>query len=166
MAGLTLDIDQAQRWTDRAAVWASEIDDHLMLARTMFRRSQLAVAEGHAGNAIGLAGAAGRLSMELPAPMRAAIVQQQAQGYALDAEEVRCQTLLDEAQTWAASVSDDGDARSGHGSFCTHAYIEIQRARCWFRLRRVRRAGRGNGSAVRPAPRPDPTQPASSTGPR
>jgi hypothetical protein len=37
--------------------------------------------------------------------------------------------LLDEAHTWAA---DDpvGEARGGHGSFCTASYIEIQRARC------------------------------------
>lgn len=42
----------------------------------------------------------------------------------------------------ARSIEPDlhGDARSGHGAFCTATYIELQRADCWRRLRRPRRA--------------------------
>ncbi|MEV7965138.1 hypothetical protein AB0O34_04055 [Sphaerisporangium sp. NPDC088356] len=128
------DLPQARYWTDRAMAWAHESDDQLMLAWTMFRRSQQATAERAVGEVIGLANAARRKADVLPAPMRAAILQQEAQGHALDRDERRCHALLDEAQMWAASVRDDGDARGGHGSFCSTAYVEIQRARCWLML--------------------------------
>jgi tetratricopeptide (TPR) repeat protein len=110
--------------------WAHEAGDPLMLAWTLFRRSQQATAEHDAGQVMGLARAAGRDSDELPASMRAAILQQEAQGYALDGEELASQLLLDKAHAWAAT-DDAGDARHGHGSFCTASYLEIQRAKCW-----------------------------------
>jgi tetratricopeptide (TPR) repeat protein len=66
-------------------------------------------------------------------PMLAAIAQQQAHGYALDGDEAQTQRLLDESHQWAATDTA-GDAREGHGSFCTASYIELQRAACWLRL--------------------------------
>ncbi|WP_436760468.1 hypothetical protein [Streptosporangium sp. V21-05] len=134
------DLNQARHWTDRATAWAHETDDHLMLAWTMFRRSQQAMVERNPGEVIGLATAALREADRLPAPMRAAILQQEAHGHALDGAETSCHTMLDRAQSHAAAISDDGDARGGHGSFCSAAYIEIQRARCWLRLRQPSRA--------------------------
>ena len=62
--------------------------------------------------------------------MRAAIRVQEAYGQALDGNERRSQELLDEAHTWAAGDTV-GDARGGHGSYCTPSFIEIQRANCW-----------------------------------
>ncbi|MEV6865749.1 hypothetical protein AB0M44_32730 [Streptosporangium subroseum] len=134
------DLSRARHWTDRAMAWAHETDDHPMLAWTMFRRSQQAMIERHAGEVIGLAAAARRKADLLPVPMRAAILQQEAHGHALDGKEGTCHTMLDEAQVCAMSISDDGDARGGHGSFCSVAYIEIQRARCWLRLKQPSRA--------------------------
>jgi tetratricopeptide (TPR) repeat protein len=67
--------------------------------------------------------------------MRAAIRVQEAYGRALAGDEVEAQHLLDEAHQWAADDSD-GDARGGHGSFCTESYIEINRANCWLTLGR------------------------------
>ncbi len=39
------------------------------------------------------------------------------------------QQLLDHSHQWE-SHDRDGDARGGHGSFCTTGYIELQRALC------------------------------------
>ncbi|MEV0351521.1 hypothetical protein AB0H88_37595 [Nonomuraea sp. NPDC050680] len=133
------DMEQAERWTDRAATWAYEIGDDQMIAWTMFRGSQQAMSDRRAGDVLGLATSALRQT-DLPAPMQAAIIQQQAQGHALDGEERPCQRKLDQAHTLASSVHDDGDARGGHGSFCTPAYVEIQRAGCWLELKQPARA--------------------------
>jgi tetratricopeptide (TPR) repeat protein len=68
--------------------------------------------------------------------MRAAAMQQEAHGYALEADEVSCHRRLDAAHEFAAPPETKGDARSGHGDFCTGSYIEIQRANCWLTLGR------------------------------
>ncbi|MFI9552351.1 hypothetical protein [Nonomuraea endophytica] len=134
------ELEHAGRWTDRAATWAHEVGDHQMIAWTMFRRSQQAMSRRHTGDVLGLATSALRQADQLPAPMRAAILQQQAQGHALDGEERPCLRLLDAARELAGAVDDDGDARGGHGSFCTPAYVDVQRARCWLELKQPTRA--------------------------
>jgi tetratricopeptide (TPR) repeat protein len=123
-------LPQARFWTNRALEWAYEADDKRMLAWTTFRRSQQAGAIGNVAEVVGLARAARRDEERLATPMRAAIRVQEAYGHALDGDEGASQQLLDEAHTWAATDTV-GDARDGHGSYCTSAYIEIQRARCW-----------------------------------
>jgi tetratricopeptide (TPR) repeat protein/transcriptional regulator with XRE-family HTH domain len=120
---------QAQQWTSRAMEWAYEAGDQNMLAWTVFRRSQQAAAVADPAQVISLAQAARREEDGLLSPMRAAIRVQEARGYALDRDGHRAQTLLDEAHQWAASDTE-GDARGGHGSFCTPSYIEIHRAGC------------------------------------
>lgn len=126
----TCSMAQARFWTSRAMEWAYEGDDERMLAWTIFRRSQQAAATRDAANVIGLARAARRNEARLAAPTRAAIRVQEAYGHAIDGEEHGSQRLLDEAHTWAASDTA-GDARGGHGSYCTPSYIETQRANCW-----------------------------------
>jgi tetratricopeptide (TPR) repeat protein/transcriptional regulator with XRE-family HTH domain len=123
-------LDRARHWTSRAMEWAYEAGDKRMVAWTVFRRSQQAATAGDPAQVIGLAQAARRDEAELGSPMRSAIRVQEAFGYALDGDELTAQQLLDEAHTWAASDSA-GDARGGHGSYCTASYIEIQRAGCW-----------------------------------
>ena len=46
---------------------------------------------------------------------------------------------LDAAHQWAA-LDNAGDARGGHGSFCTQTYVESQRAHCWTALGKPHRA--------------------------
>lgn len=58
---------------------------------------------------------------------------------------------LDQACERAAS-GDPGDASGGHGSFCTAAYVEMQRGRCWLRLGRPEKARTALDSAVRALP--------------
>jgi hypothetical protein len=122
----------AKAWNLRAMEWANEADDSPMLAWTLFRRSQQAVPAGNGTEVVGLARAAGR-DDTLPATMRAAIAQQIAHGLALGGDESATHEQLDEAHRWAATDTT-GDARSGHGSFCTASYIELQRAGCWLTL--------------------------------
>lgn len=145
------DMTRARYWTGRAMEWAHEAGDPLMLSWTLFRRSQEATAAHDAGQAIGLARAAGRDGDQLPGPMRAAVLQQEAQGHALDGDELTCQRLLDEAHAWAAT-DDAGDARRGHGSFCTASYLEIQRARCWQMADKPERAALLYEGALRELP--------------
>ncbi|MEU0845173.1 hypothetical protein ABZ370_37685 [Streptomyces sp. NPDC005962] len=132
----SMDAASAETWTSRAMEWAMEADDEAMLSWTLFRRSQLAAGKRNAGQAIGLAQAVQRHERALTRPMKAAAIQQEAQGLALDGDEVACHRKLDEAHEFAALAESSGDARSGHGDFCTPSYIEIQRANCWLNLSR------------------------------
>src|SRR5207248_6617225 len=76
------DLATAHLWNNRAMEWAHEADDYLMLSWSLFRRSQQAMVSRNAAQVISLAQAAGRTKLELLPPMRAAIAQQEAQGYA------------------------------------------------------------------------------------
>ncbi|HEY3000914.1 MAG TPA: hypothetical protein VGJ44_01075 [Kribbellaceae bacterium] len=131
----TGNLAHARYWTGRAMEWAYEAGDQPMLAWTVARRAQQAAAARNAGQAIGLARAALRDEAKLGAPMRAALRVLQAYGHALDGDEHRSQELLDQAHRWAAHDTV-GDAREGHGSYCTPSYIELQRAACWLVLGR------------------------------
>jgi transcriptional regulator with XRE-family HTH domain len=135
------DLAAAQHWNHRAMEWAHEADDPLMLAWTLFRRSQQAVNSRNAAQVISLAQAAGRAGGDLPPPMRAAIAQQEATGHAMAKDERHTWAHFDEAEGWATTL-DDGDARSGHGSFCTTTYLNLQRAGGWLALGRPDRAVR------------------------
>jgi transcriptional regulator with XRE-family HTH domain len=126
----TGNMTQARFWTSQAMEWAYEGDDERMLAWTIFRRAQQAAAIPDAAQTIGLAQAARRNEEKLATPTRAAIRVQEAYGHALDGNDQAAQRLLDEAHTWAAGDTA-GDAREGHGSYCTPSYIEIQRGHCW-----------------------------------
>jgi transcriptional regulator with XRE-family HTH domain/tetratricopeptide (TPR) repeat protein len=132
------DMAASRHWTGQAMEWAVEADDQPMVAWSLFRRSQQVHSEGDAAQVIGLAQAA-RRSHDVPGPMMAAILQQEACGHALDGAETTCHRLLDQAQELAV-LDDFGDARAGHGSFCSTAYIEMQRGGCWFTLGRPDKA--------------------------
>ncbi|MGW4826318.1 helix-turn-helix domain-containing protein [Amycolatopsis japonica] len=126
------DLAAARRWCSQSLEWGLEADDQPMVTWALFRRSQQ-VAAGKPGQVLSLVQAARRASCGLPAPMRAALAQQEAFGLALDGDEKRAHNKIDEAQNWAAT-DIHGEARGGHGSFCTHDYLEVQRARCWLTL--------------------------------
>lgn len=126
-------------WTGRALEWARAAGDDRLVAWVLFRRSQQVAAERDASQAVGLAQAA-RGTDALSAQMRAAITQQEAYGLALDGDEAACQRTLDKALGWAAADDTHGDARSGHGAFCTDSYIELRRAECWQMLGQPQRA--------------------------
>jgi tetratricopeptide (TPR) repeat protein len=126
-------------WIDRAMAWSHEADDRNMLAWTLFRRSQHASAGRDAQGTLGLAAAAGRETVETATPMRAAILQEQAHGHALAGDENLMNHMLDAAQRFAASETS-GDARQGHGSFCTPPYLELKRAQYFVALGKPARA--------------------------
>lgn len=129
----------AKMWCNQAMDWAHEAQDSRMLAWILFRRSQQAAAEHNPAQVLGLARAASDVGVELPSPMRAAIAQQMGFGCAMDDREAEAQRWFDEAHRWAAA-DVEGDAREGHGSFCTSTYIELRRAESWLLLRRPHRA--------------------------
>lgn len=129
----------ARYWTSRSLEWAYEADDLKMQSWTLFRRSQLASQIDDVVQAIKLAQVARRDENRLPSPMRAAIRVQEARGHAMNGEERAAQRLLEEAHAWA-TVDTVGDAREGHGSFCTASYIEVNRAAALVNLGQAKRA--------------------------
>lgn len=144
--------DAASRyWAGRSMEYAVEAGDRLMVAWTLFRRSQQATAGGDAAQVVGLAAAARREGGELPGPMLAAVLQQEAHAHALDGDEAGCHAALDRALETAAG-GDPGDASGGHGSFCTPAYLDMQRGACWLRLGYPARAVASYEAAARALP--------------
>lgn len=123
------DLAGSRYWTGRSMEWALEAGDRRMMSWVLYRRGEHAAAGGDAASAAGLAAAARREGGDLPDPMLAAIFQQEAHAHALDGAEAACLAALDRACERAAS-GDPGDASGGHGSFCTAAYVEMQRGRC------------------------------------
>ncbi len=146
------DMHAARHWTGRSMEWALETGDRLMMSWVLFRRGEHAAADGDAAAVTGLAAAARREGKELPGPMLAAILQQEAHAHALDGDEAACQATLDLAHERAASPEDPGDASNGHGSFCTPAYVEMQRGRYWLLLRQPAKARAALDSAIRSLP--------------
>jgi transcriptional regulator with XRE-family HTH domain len=128
------DLTSARYWTGRSMEWAVEGGDRLMVSWALFRRGQQAMATGDPAQIAGLGAAARREARGLPGPMMAAILQQEAHAHALDGAERDCHRTLDRAQALAAEPDDPGDASNGHGSFCTPAYLEMQRGICWLVL--------------------------------
>jgi tetratricopeptide (TPR) repeat protein len=145
------DLAGSRHWTGRSMEWALEAGDRLMMSWVLYRQGEHAAADGDAAAVAGLAAAARREGGDLPGPMLAAILQQEARAHALDDAEASCLAALDEASDRAASP-DRGDASSGHGSFCTTAYLEMQRGRCWLRLGRPAKARDALGTAVQALP--------------
>ncbi|WP_338687622.1 XRE family transcriptional regulator [Streptomyces acidiscabies] len=133
----TADMPNAVKWTSRAMEWATESGDQFMVMWTLFRKSQQATTRKNPAQTISLAQAVQRNESVLTPSVRAAAMQQEAHGYALDGDERSCHRRLDEAREFAASPDTRGDAKSGHGDFCTASYIEIQRANCWITLGRL-----------------------------
>jgi len=133
----TANLTEAESWTRQALEWATEAGDLAMVSWAMFRRSQQATTRRNGVQTISLARSARRNEAHLTGPARAAISQQEAHGHALKGDQVKSQRLLDEAHELAASPDTNRDGRTGHGDFCTEAYIEIQRANCWLTLNRA-----------------------------
>jgi tetratricopeptide (TPR) repeat protein len=146
------DMEGARYWTGRSMEWSLEAGDRLMISWTLFRRAQHATSDGDAPQAAGLVHAARREGGDLPAAMLAAIHQQEAHAHALDGDEASCHGALDRAYALAAPPDDPGDAAGGHGSFCTHAYLEMQRGTCLLRLGRPAAAVTAFDAAVRSLP--------------
>ncbi|WP_435598400.1 hypothetical protein [Streptomyces anulatus] len=156
---------RAAHWTSQAMAWAVEAGDDPMTAWTLFRGAQQATACGRAAPSIGLSRAAQRYDHVLTPQMRAAALQQEAHGYALDGEEAACHRLIDQAEAFAARPESAGDGRSGHGDFATPAYLEGQRANCWLLLGRADRAIPHLSAALVAMPPRLPARPRSSAGP-
>ena len=131
------ELAQAHTWSGRAIQWAYEAEDGPMLAWAYFRKSQQASTPGHA---LALVGTAQRHQQQLPVPIRASLLQHQATNLARTGDGSEAHRCFDRALEWAVETDVYGDARAGHGSFCTADYIELERARAWTELSSPQRA--------------------------
>ncbi|MEE4541635.1 hypothetical protein V2S66_06570 [Streptomyces sp. V4-01] len=124
------DFRTAATWSDRSMEWAQEAaDDHLQ-SYVLYRKSHQAAAQGSAQKAVALARAAQRLP-DLTPQITALAAQQEAQGYALMQNPRAALAKFDEAHDLASALTAARPDSKLDTSYCTPAYIEIQRANCW-----------------------------------
>lgn len=118
----------ARSWVQQAQGWAQRAGETGLLAWIDYRRSQQALAIGDTPRALDCVGRAARAVSPVSA-MSAAVAVQQAQVHAARGEARACWSLLDAARDQAGK-DPWGDARDGHGSFCSPEYVELHRAWC------------------------------------
>ncbi|MEV4924612.1 tetratricopeptide repeat protein [Streptomyces roseoverticillatus] len=133
------DFRRAALWSDRAMEWAQEAADDHMQSYLLFRKSNQATARASAERAVGLAKAAQRLPGVTP-QITALAAQQEAQGYALMRNPKAALARFDEAHALVSEAAGTAPATTLDTSYCTPAYIEMQRANCWIDLGQPQRA--------------------------
>lgn len=133
------DFRTAAFWSDRSMEWAQEAaDDHLQ-SYVLYRKSHQAASQGSAQKAVALARAAQRLPGLTP-QITALAAQQEAQGYALMHNPRAALAKFDEAHELASTFAGAHADSKLDTSYCTPAYVEIQRANCWIDLGEPMRA--------------------------
>jgi transcriptional regulator with XRE-family HTH domain len=129
-------LDAAMRHSDRAMDYAYELDDPLVTAYVLMRKSNIATDSGVPDIALGLVDAALR-SGNLPARMYAVVLRQQANAYAVLGEPAGCADAIARAY----DVVDKEDPVGNElAPYCTAAYLEMEAAACWTRLDRPEQA--------------------------
>jgi hypothetical protein len=126
------DYAAAAYWTQQASDYVQELGDPTLLAYVLQRRSNIASEAEHAGQALSLANAALRQAGgNLPSLIRAVILRQLANAYALMRDWNACAASLD----LAFEEVVHGDGRDGGvASYVTPAYLEMESATCRVRL--------------------------------
>ncbi|WP_407560495.1 tetratricopeptide repeat protein [Streptomyces sp. 184] len=132
-------IRAAAYWSDRSMEWAQEAADDPMQSYVLFRKSNQAASQQSPERAIGLARAAQRIPGLTP-DLVALAAQQEAVGYALQSNPRAALAKFDEAHELAARPIAHKPTGTPDTSYCTPAYVEIQRANCWIDLGQPRRA--------------------------
>ncbi len=127
------DFRAAGYWSDRSMEWAQEAADDHMQSYVLFRKSHQAASQVNAERTIGLARAAQRVPNLTPT-ISALAAQQEAAGYALQRNPRAALAKFDEARELASQPRTNDSASTLDTSYCTPAYIELQRANCWIDL--------------------------------
>lgn len=125
------DSNAAMQWTNLAMDYAQELDDPVLAAYTLQRRSNIAAEAGQAGHGIGLANAAARQLPQLPHRVQAVVLRAMANAQALLGEADGCARSLDRAREAAARGAHDDDK---FAMYCSPSYIEMEAATCSVRL--------------------------------
>lgn len=125
---------QGSRWTGRALEWAEVAGDSSLVAYMLMRRAQEAVAGGEGALAIGLASVAVTRSSSAPY-VRAAALQQQAHGLAVEGEASKALHAMDAAWALVDGAPHDRGPYS-LANWCTVRYVLAQRAAVLARLER------------------------------
>ncbi|MGW4199510.1 tetratricopeptide repeat protein [Streptomyces sp. NPDC004726] len=120
-------------WSDRAMEWAQEAADDHMQSYVLFRKGHQAASQANAERTIGLARAAQRVP-NLSSELLALAAQQEAIGYALQRNPRAALAKFDEAHELVLKPSAYDPEGTLDTSYCTPAYIEMQRANCWIDL--------------------------------
>ena len=132
--------------------WALEAGDRLMMSWVLYRRGEHAAADGDAAAVAGLAAAARREGGDLPGPDAGGHPPAGSPRLRPRRRRSRLPGRPRPGPRQAASPDDPGDASNGHGSFCTPAYVEMQRGWCWLRLGQPAKARAALDSAIRSLP--------------
>ena len=130
------DLAAALRWSDTALELAEQAGDSALSCYIRMRKSYIATDAGRPDLAIAFAGQvvdSGPLSPRL----KAFVLRQRAQGYALAGDYDGCARSLDRAFGFASDTSGDG---ADLVPYCTPSYIEMEAAQCWITLGRPAKA--------------------------
>ncbi|GHC33057.1 helix-turn-helix domain-containing protein [Streptomyces cinnamoneus] len=127
----------AMQWTNLAMDYAQELDDPVVSAYTLQRRSNIAAEAGHAGHGVGLANAAARRLGKLPHRVQAVVLRASANAQSLLGEADECARTLDRAREAAERGVGDDDR---FAMYCTPSYVEMEAAMCSLRLQRPQEA--------------------------
>lgn len=133
------DATSGSAWSDRALAYAQTAANPDLVSYVLMRKGQQSAAAGQGALTAAYAAAACREEDRLAPAVRAAALQQQAHGSALDGDERSCLRDLDLAEALVSS-SPAHVAPFSLASYCTPAYVEAQRGACWLRLGRPARA--------------------------
>jgi tetratricopeptide (TPR) repeat protein len=135
------DYRTAAYWSDRSMEWAQEAADDHMQSYVLYRKSHQAASCGNGQKVVALARAAQRIP-DLTPQITALAAQQEAQGYALMNNPRAALAKFDEAHELASAPPEARPDSRLDTSYCTPAYVEIQRANCWIDLGDPMRAAR------------------------
>ncbi|MEU1822622.1 helix-turn-helix transcriptional regulator [Streptomyces abikoensis] len=125
------DSHAAMEWTNLSMDYAQELDNPIIAAYTLQRRSNIAAEAGHAGHGVGLANAAARPLGKLPHRVQAVVLRALANAHSLLGDADECARTLDRARAAAERGINDDDR---FAMYCTPSYIEMEAATCSVRL--------------------------------
>lgn len=127
------DLEAALRWSDTALELAERAEDSAVACYVRMRKSYIAGDAGRRQLAIDLADEAVAKAGPLSVRLKAFVLRQRAQGFALAGDYDGCARALDQAFEYASDTSGDG---ADLVPYCTSSYIEMEAAQCWITLGR------------------------------
>jgi transcriptional regulator with XRE-family HTH domain len=123
--------------TDRARDLSEELNDPVLKAYLLMRKSNIATDSGDSATAVALADAALATAPGSAPRVRALALRQKANAHAALGDLGECGRAIDHGLAQLQRPMADGDQIA---SYCTEPYVAMEAASCWRRLREPHRA--------------------------
>jgi transcriptional regulator with XRE-family HTH domain len=132
------DYECAMYWTERSLDYAVELDDRRVISYVLMRKSNIATDAGQPGQGLGLANAALKKRDYLTPRLRAVVLRQRANAYAMLREPLNFARDSDEAFEQAIIGTSQGEADLA--PYCTPSYVEMEAGASWVKLNSAKSA--------------------------